>query len=60
MPKNGEISVIERDAKLSILKRGYFKIAKPNFTKRTSGLIKRPHIDAEKILSEYETTGGKH
>lgn len=45
---------------LSVFKRGKFKILKPNFTKLTSGLIKGPHIKTDKILSEYEISGGRH
>lgn len=46
--------------KLTVFKRGRFKALKPNFTKLTSGIIEGTHIPVEKILSEYETSGGKH
>jgi len=60
MHKKIDATVINAKEETTVLRRGKFRILKPNFTKLTSGLIKHPHISAEKILFEYETTGGKH
>ena len=46
--------------KLEILKMGRFRILKPDITKLTSGILKGKHINSEEILSEYESTGGRH
>lgn len=46
--------------KLEPLKKGIFIVFKPNFTRRTAGALKGKHISSDKVLREYETSGGRH